>query len=222
MTKKCGLLAMVLLLTLCTGCSKGYVQKDGKWFYRNWNESWAVYYEELNGVDSATFVIRKDGLGSDKNVIWYEATRITVDLATFKYIGGPFYTDKHHVFYRGAGFRVVKAAEPKSWRSQDRTKTPPVDPGSFQYLRGEYGKDMNSVFFQWESIPKADVLTFTPTSDWYATDKNNVWYRDLLISEPRVFPKKTIRSVDIYSFKDLQKGKALDKYGAIEFGGPVD
>lgn len=222
MTKKCGLWVMVLLLALCTGCSKGYVQKEGRWFYRNWNESWGIYYDELKGVDPHTFVIRKDGLGSDKNAIWYEATRTSVDPDTFKYIGGPFYSDKHHVYYRGSGFTEVKAAESKSWRTQDRTKSKPVDPSSFQYLRGEYGKDINSIYFQWKSIPQADVFTFTPTSDWYATDKKNVWYRGLLISEPRVFPKKTIRSVDRASFTDLQKGLARDKYGTIEFGGPVN
>jgi hypothetical protein len=93
---------------------------------------------------------------------------------------------------------------------------------SFHVLDGEYAIDGVNAYYQWEEIPKVDIKTFYSTSVHYAVDKNHVWYRSNIISQPFVFPKKTSRAVDRASFKDLGRGIAEDKIGKICMGIPVE
>ena len=193
------------IVLLCTfialaGCDKGYIKKDGKWCYKDWDEGAGVFCEELKGVDNPTFTERSDGLGADKNSMWAGARPLDADPLTFIHIGGAFYRDKNAVF----------------WRQHDSiAKVKDADVNTFHVLQGGYAADALQVYYQTDKIDKVNVGTFSPTSEYYATDKYNVWYRGLLISKPRVFPKKIIRAVDRKSFKDLGDGDAQDQYGKI-------
>ncbi|MFN5538538.1 MAG: hypothetical protein ACK481_00545 [Candidatus Melainabacteria bacterium] len=167
----------VLLLVACSGCNMGYVHKGEKWYYRGFNESWGIYYRELRGADSPTFVIRKDGLGSDKNGIWSEEKHIDADVSTFKHIGGPFFRDKNNVFYiKGGISALIKKA----------------DPTSFKFVDGEYGKDINTAYFQYNSISYSDVPTLTSTNDYHVTEKNAEMNRQIKFRKI----KRTSKSLD--------------------------
>ncbi len=203
--KKTVLLLCVVSLSVCFfGCSSGYVMKDGKWHYKDSNESWGVYYDELKGVDNATFKARKDGMGEDKNAIWVKARKMDVDVASFAQIDGRYYKDKHGAYFRNSAFLE---------------KLEDADPGKLSVFYEYWASDGAHVYYYDEKVPEIDAATFKATSAFYGVDKNHVWHKTHVISIKR---KDTSRAIDRASFVDLGNNNAKDKFGKIKYGRPVE
>jgi hypothetical protein len=197
-------LLVVCLVVFLLGCSSGYVKKDGKWQYKAWNESWGVYYQELKGVDNATFKVRKDGLGQDKNAIWVKARKMDVDVASFEKIDGRYYKDKDGAYFLSSAFLEKLAG---------------ADAGKLKVFHKYWATDGSRVYYYDERVPEVDAASFKATSEYYGVDKHHVWHKTHVISIKR---QGASRAIDRASFVDLGNNNAKDKHGKIKYGRPVE
>ncbi len=130
-----------------------------------------LHYNELKGVDTATFQLIDTGYSDidffyskDKNSVYYFSDKIAEsDVLSFKVINGVYSKDKNSAYYHG-----------------DKIKG--VDVLSFKMIDRDYSKDKNQVFFEGVALNNADPKSFNVWGN-YQIDANHVWFDGKLLDD---------------------------------------
>lgn len=210
---------LLTFLLLLTGCSDGkYEVRDGTVYYSYWTFSYGQRYDELPGVDAASFESVKDWLGRDARHVYFKEKLVEgADPATVKAKKYPLFCDaKDYYFKNGAlhvadieTFEVLEVYDDISLWAKDSKRVyfdslhvEGANPATFQVVDTFEGKDDTHVFYMEDILEGADPDTYEVLGI-YSKDKSHVWYCG-----------KLMENADAATFHLDKEGMGVDKYGS--------
>lgn len=217
---------------------RGYYSKDALHVYYNTGR--------LKNADAPTFqpVANDDtkNYWHDKNNVYYKWSRIAdADGASFVYAGNFYGYDKNHVYFEN---QLIKEADRntfivlfgncgrdvKNVFVREIRATNIKDPNTFEmiFIRDEqFGKDKYQIYVLRHTpphpllpFPGADLETFDVLGEYYAKDKNNVYYYSYIANDILVLegadPKKFTLHSDPIGHIDATDGERYYKAGLLQ------
>lgn len=212
----CAVITVALMLCSCNSNGE-YVNRNGTICYSYWTFSFGTVYEELPGVNPASFKGINDWMGCDNKNVYFKSRLVEgADPATVKAKKFPLFFDKKDYYYKGKGlnvanvkkFEVIKWSEDDMWAIDgkyayyDSIRIDDVDLPSFKLQAHNCATDRNHVYRYGKILPLADPATYV--EEWkgfYSRDKSHIWYLGELMED-----------VDIATF-------VVDDYGAHDKNG---
>ncbi|MBO9702230.1 MAG: DKNYY domain-containing protein [Sporocytophaga sp.] len=164
--------------------------------------------------------IQNNSYFKNDSAVFFDGYKISgADPVSFSILTtGSFYAkDSKHVFYLG---KIVKGADPLTfapvkwidadfsdnsipvyWKDKanvyfNAKKIEGCDAGTFQNLRGIYGKDRNYVYYGNNTLPKANPEKFRFLNDGITTDETYLFIFDKLVNTP----------IDLSTFTVVENG----------------
>lgn len=166
------LMSAVLYLRHSTRLGPCYREYRGAVEFAFFDDQESVIRTEIEGADLDTFTVlstsvrdqdceNADLYAKDKNIAYYrDEAIVSVNLASFRDLGGGYARDNLSVFYKGVP--VTHA-----------------DAGTFQQLAYGYAKDRNLLFFQGAKCEQpADIKGFRLFDEYTAGDVDRVYVLD--------------------------------------------
>ena len=215
------LLAIAALLPLLSCSSDGkYVVGNGTVYHAYWTFSFGTLYDELPGVDAASFESVKDWLGHDSKHVYFKARLIEgADVASLKARKYPLCSDKNDYYYKGTplkvtdveSFKILKWNDDDFWAKDSRyayydtVRIVTPDLASFRVKAWNTAVDSRYVYRYGKILPLADPETYV--EEWkglYSRDKSHIWYCGDLV-----------READYETFVVDTDNTAHDKFGAF-------
>jgi hypothetical protein len=194
---------LMLAVLFLAGCS-GYKTRNGKVYWKMWDEGRGKTETLVSGADAFTFVVfEHKQYGRDATGCYYRGTRIpSADPSSFKSIFEYYAVDATNAYQ--AASQISGAHGPTLqvltgvW-SRDQSncffKTSLVagaDPDSFRiiggYRRG-WAVDNTAYYFEDKRVLKGDAATFQILEGGFAKDKNYVYFRSKVVenADPNTF-----------------------------------
>lgn len=173
------------MLSFLTSCTKQYITKEDKLYFKTWNEAHGRQLHLVEKVDINSFKELKKGYGKDHNHIFYNGQLIkNSDPKSFEFLKNGYAVDKHLGYYYG-----------KPFASNKTLKT----------IEKPYAVDDKKVFFKGQLLadcnPKTFKILYQNNLHNWATDGHFYYYGKFKI------PSKNYQDVVYFKNSKLSKDK---------------
>lgn len=181
-------------------CAAGYAADGQRAFYEG---------EQIPGVHAPSFRVFGFWYAKDRNRAYGEGKPISVEVASFREIGGGYAADGRAGFYGGSKLRGTQFKGMNVYAKSEVAVfyegkvLAGIDAVTFEELpeRPTYGRDARNVVYEGKRIMGADSASFeiiAPTVI-HARDRFRVYYRGEVIAGA---DSKTIQQIENYYFRD--------------------
>jgi len=164
---------------------------------------------KITGVDNTTFEYLGGGYFKDASNVWYYSTNLTTssgaDPANFSYLGykcdvlhcsaithvakdnaGVYYGQTLNTNLDASSYALISPYFDKDatavYYGNSSSLLGGADPATFEYVGGNYAKDVSHGYFKNSQFPLSDPSSFQLLNENYATDLSSVFYGPSLVT----------------------------------------